>query len=396
MIDTLLLLLLLLQAAPREEVVEVPGEGLKISLVHVPVEGTSLRPYALAKYETTWKEFLQFYQEESQEKRIIDGITRPSVGKSYFGQVQCPEVLLEDAKPAINLRWHSASAYCDYLTAKTGRKFRLPTDAEWEHAARAGEKGAAPAALDAVAWHRGNSGERTHRPGESKPNAWGLHDLLGNVWELVLEPAEPSRLLPVYRGGAWNVPAAETTFGLRRPLPTEWCAADPNRPRTVWWLTDDFSQGVRVACVGDAKEMEASTAYIPKVEVKMVGHAVRRVRLPKKEGEKGVAEEIFRTATVEVRNSGDRTVEELELWVYFLDPKDLPHFLEKEGANKPNRPNYTWAHPVMASSSHAAAAPPLGPGEARSFDIDVPETGDDAAFVNPNRMGAQVRWARLK
>jgi sulfatase modifying factor 1 len=388
------LLLLLPQAAPREEVVDVPGEKLKVPLVQVPVEGTTLRPYAIAKYETTWKDFNQFYREDVQEPRIIDGITRPSVGKSYFGQVQTPEVLLEDKRPAINMSWHIGMAYCDYLSAKTGLKFRLPTEAEWERAARAGDAAAAPD-LDATAWHAGNSQEKTSPPGKAKPNAWGVHDTLGNVWELVLEPAEPGKYLPVYRGGAWNTPKAQTSYALRRSLPPDWFSADPNRPRSVWWLTNDFSQGFRVARVGDAEAVKASMSYAPKVDVKVTGHVERRIVHPKREDEKRPREDVYRAATLEVRNGGDRTIEELELWVYFLNQKGKPHFLEKEGGNKPNRPNYTWAHPVMAGGAHPATAKPLGPGESRTFTVDVPDTDDHPAYVDKDKIAAEVRWVRL-
>lgn len=385
------LMVILLQAAPREEVVEVPGEKLKLALVHVPVEGTSIRPFAIAKHETTWKEFLAFYRGDS-EKRIIDGITRPSLGMAFFGQVQCPDYLLEDKKPAINLTWHAAMAYADFLTAKTGRKFRLPTDAEWEHAARAGEKGAT-----GDGWHLANSGNRTHVPGESKANAWGLHDALGNVWEVVLEPRAPGELKAVYRGGAWNSPAAELAYGLRQPVRVEWFGADPNRPRSVWWLTSEFCQGMRVACVSDVAGWAASTAYAPKVAVRILKDAEKRVALSKEDREKVLSkgDEIFRTLTIEVRNGGDAVIEELELQAFFLDPKGEPHLLEKEGSNKPARPNFTWAHPVMAGSLHAAAAKPLGPGESRTFEIDVPETFDEPN-VNPKAFGARVTWVRLR
>lgn len=387
------LLLLALQA--KEEVVDVPGEPLKIPLIHVPAEGSALRPYALAKFETTWKDFALFYREDSQEKRIIDGITRPSVGKSYFGQVQTPEHLLEEKKPAINMTWHIAMAYCDWLTAKTGRKFRLPTQAEWERAARAGDGGDAPKDLKATARH---GSETTLPPGSLKANAWGLHDLFGNVWELGLEQRDFGALKAVYMGGAWNSPAAELAYERRQPVKAEWFAADPNRPRSVWWLTSEFCQGFRVAAIDGPAELAASKAYAAKIGVKVLKHAEKVVPLAKEEREKVESKgpELFRTATVEVVNGGDRVVDELELQVYFMTPKGEPHFLEKEGLNKPNRPNYTWAHPVMASSAHAVARKPLAPGESRVFEIDVPETTDHPGYVDAEKLGAGVTWVRLK
>lgn len=112
-------------------------------------------------------------------------------------------------------------AYCDRLTALTGRKFRLPTEAEWEHAARAG---GTDVDVETRAWHAGNSGEGTRVPGTPKPNAWGLHDMLGKVWEVCLEPSEPPSHGPVYRGGAWNTPKASLGPGLRTKVPLGWFA----------------------------------------------------------------------------------------------------------------------------------------------------------------------------
>lgn len=395
---TALLFLLALsrvEGQAKEEVVDVPGEPLKIPLVHVPVDGSALRPYALAKFETTWKDFALFYREDSQEKRIIDGITRPSVGKSYFGQVQTPEHLLEEKKPAINMTWHIAMAYCDFLTAKTGRKFRLPTQAEWTRAARAGDTRDAPGDLKATA-HFG--AESTRPPGSLKANAWGLHDLLGNAWELTLEQRDFGALKAVYMGGAWNSPVAELAYETRQTVKAEWFAADPNRPRSVWWLTSDFCQGFRVAAVDGPEAFTASKAYAPKVGAKVLKHAEKVVPLSKEERAKVESKgpELFRAATVEVVNGGERVIEELELQVYFLTPKGEPHYLEREGLNKPNRPNYTWAHPVMISSAHAAARKPLAPGESRVFEIDVPETTDHPQYVDAGKMGARVTWVRLK
>ena len=93
--------------------------------------------------------------------------------------------------------------------------YRLPTEAEWEYAARAGTTGARYGALDAVAWHAGNSGRRTHPVGGKQANAWGFHDMLGNVWEWTAtwyrdahsggtDPVGPSSgSYRVFRGGSW-------------------------------------------------------------------------------------------------------------------------------------------------------------------------------------------------
>jgi hypothetical protein len=382
----LLVTALALQA--REEVVAVPKTDVRIAVVHVPVGGTALRPYALGKYETTWAEFLVFYQGDSIEKRVIDAITRPSVGMSYFGQVQTPDVLMEARKPAINLRWHGAMAYCDWLTALTGRKFRLPTEAEWEHAAKA---------AGGEAWHAGNSGMRTHVPGESKPNALGLHDLLGNVWEACLEPLNPPGYGPVYRGGAWNTPPGQVAASLRTRVLPEWFSADPNRPRSLWWLTSDFSQGMRPALVGDGPAVQASSAYAPKVSVTIRDVVEKQIALSKEDKEKvtSASPDFYRTVSGEVKNGGDRAVEELELLVFQLDAKGGPHWLEKQGAAQPCRPNYSWVYPVLASSGHDAVRKPLGPGETRAFSVDVPYSFDPPEYIQEGKCGTRVSWVRL-
>lgn len=389
--DTLLTLVLALQ--PREEAVEVPKAGFSVKIVHVPVDGTPLRPYALGKHEVAWAEYNAFYVEDSLQHRIIDGLTRPSIGRSYFGQVQCPEAMMEPRKPAIGLRWHNAMAYCDWLTALSGRKFRLPTEAEWEHAARGG---GATADLDARAWHAGNSAEITHAPGTSKADAWGLHDLLGNVWEICLESMAPPAHAPVYRGGAWSTPKAELSPGLRTRVPAEWFGADPNKPRSVWWLTSGFSQGMRPACVGDAEALKGSALLAGSVAVRLLKHAEKNVPLAEEDREKVISSvpEFYMTVQGEVENRTDRTLEELELQVYFLEPDGRPHFLEKEGAAQPSRPNYSWAYPVLVSGPEGASKKPLAPGEKRSFSVDLPMTFDPPQHVQADALGARVTWVR--
>jgi formylglycine-generating enzyme required for sulfatase activity len=116
--------------------------------------------------------------------------------------------------PVENVNWVEAQAYCKAVEG------RLPAEAEWEYAARAGSTGLKSQDLDRVAWHGGNSEFRTHDVGQKEPNAWKLYDMLGNVWEWVADrmtdlqgpPGEDRR---VHRGGAWGVDPKYVTVSVR-------------------------------------------------------------------------------------------------------------------------------------------------------------------------------------
>ena len=134
--------------------------------------------------------------------------------------------------PVESVSWDEAVEFCQRLSAlpeekKAGRVYRLPTEAEWEYACRAGSQtvygyGNNAESLGEYAWHDGNSGNKTHSVGQKKPNAWGLHDMHGNAWEWCSDwfgadyytqspkddPKGPlSGSLRVYRGGCWRFPA---------------------------------------------------------------------------------------------------------------------------------------------------------------------------------------------
>ncbi|WP_055522424.1 formylglycine-generating enzyme family protein [Streptomyces graminilatus] len=152
------------------------------------------------------------------------------VTQSLYAQVtdQRPSAAHGDRLPVECVSWWDAVRFCNTLSRRDGFTpayhfpddgeggegiewdasadgYRLPTEAEWEHACRAGTTGPRYAPLDEIAWHRGNSHERIHDVGGKQPNSWGLHDMLGNVWDWCWDvyDAEVYGTYRVLRGGGW-------------------------------------------------------------------------------------------------------------------------------------------------------------------------------------------------
>ena len=159
------------------------------------------KPYQLAKYEVT----------QAQWKAVM-GDSNPSRFKG-------------DTLPVENISFDQVQEFLKRLNARNdGFAYRLPTEAEWEYAARAGTLGPNTGPLDEVAWHLGNSEMKSHPVGQKKPNAWGLYDMEGNVYEwtndwffdyeedAVTDPRGPETGFErVPRGGSWN----STPVGVR-------------------------------------------------------------------------------------------------------------------------------------------------------------------------------------
>ena len=257
-----------------------------------PVNAVTVRDFWLAKFETTWDVYDIWYRNAGLPKRdeavgvfeaanpdkelAPDAITRPTnpyVDDTYeHGR---------DGKPALCMSHHSAMVFCHWLRLKTTKPYRLPTEAEWEYACRAGEKGPygipKDAKLEDYAWLKANSkseensGGDTHKPGEKKPNAWGLYDMHGNVAEWTLDlfdmclyenrkkdPKQPTLTPPkdvkwghVVKGGSWKDAAADLRAARRVVSETDWMDKDPNRPRSIWWLTEKDTIGFRIALPAD-------------------------------------------------------------------------------------------------------------------------------------------------
>ncbi|HET6858558.1 MAG TPA: SUMF1/EgtB/PvdO family nonheme iron enzyme [Streptomyces sp.] len=149
------------------------------------------------------------------------------VTQALYAQVtgHRPSTARGDRLPVEGVSWWDAVRFCNALSQRDGLGpayrlaaddegvewdasadgYRLPTEAEWEHACRAGTTGPHYAPLDEIAWYRDNSHERVHEVGGKRPNAWGLHDMLGNVWDWCWDvyDAEVYGTYRVLRGGGW-------------------------------------------------------------------------------------------------------------------------------------------------------------------------------------------------
>jgi formylglycine-generating enzyme required for sulfatase activity len=187
-------------------------------------------------------------------------------------------------QPAVTMTQFAARQYTKWLSGITGQEYRLPCEAEWEYAARAGTKTAYsfsddPAKLDKYAWFTDNAEEATHSVATKEPNPWGLFDMHGNVAEWTLDqyaadryaklspgPVDawksvnwPTKLYPrVIRGGSWLDEPPLLRSAARQPSEEDdWKMSDPNLPLSPWWYTEEPALGVGMRIVRPLKPMTA-------------------------------------------------------------------------------------------------------------------------------------------
>jgi sulfatase modifying factor 1 len=238
-------------------------------------------PFWMGRCEVTWAEYRQFMDlcrvfdrfnernvRQLTDENTVDAVTAPS--KLYD-----PSFVFDSGEdpnqPAVSMSQFAAKQYTKWLSLLTGDFYRLPTEAEWEYACRAGTTtrysfGDNPSHLPEYGWFAGNSDEWvTGHVGQKKPNPWGLCDMHGNVAEWTLDEyhanryailpqgetavnnlAWPTRLYPrVLRGGSWRDEANLCRSATRTASDDdEWRSYDPNTPRSPWWLASDEAQGV--------------------------------------------------------------------------------------------------------------------------------------------------------
>jgi len=244
-----------------------------------PQHQVQINPFWMEVYETTWDEYDVFAfssdllkqraptEQKPDGDKLADAVTRPTppyTDETFgFGR---------EHHPAINITHHAAMEYTRWLSAKTGKDYRLPTEAEWEYACRATSTGSYFFGTDAkqlgdYAWFLDNSDSKPHEIGKKKANPWGLYDILGNVAEWVLDEydgsfykiAKPGELLMepvllptarkypnVARGGSWDDDPKRVRCAARQASSPDWSRQDPQRPQSIWWHTDATFVGFRV------------------------------------------------------------------------------------------------------------------------------------------------------
>lgn len=250
----------------------------------------------MGEYEVTWDQFWAFYSETMSEGRTppskiyanntrkdIDAVSGPT---PPFGAPDQGWGMGD--RPAITMTHYSAETFCQWLTLKTGKKYRLPTEAEWEYAARGGTSTpyffegnpkkfsnegfmknifkADTTGINGFTIYANNSSNRSQEPAKVKANPFGLKNMLGNVMEYCsdwyaedayknikdgeLDPKGPSEGEEyVVRGGLYNSDAADLRSAARAHTEHDkWLKTDPQNPKSIWWYSDIKGIGFRVVC----------------------------------------------------------------------------------------------------------------------------------------------------
>lgn len=257
-----------------------------------PLVETVVSDFFMAELEVTWEAYMTFFSETGSEGRVseaelamrdVDGITGPTPPWGDPGQGWG-----KGERPAITMTHHAATVFCEWLSMKTGKNYRLPTEAEWEYAARGGTSGpyffgGSPkdytsegfwkkifgkdtTIISTFAIYKENSLGRTHLPEAVAPNPFGLKHMLGNVAEFCSDYYSPGTYKTyrngvkdpkgpesgeefVIRGGSFNADAADLRAADREYTRTKaWLKTDPQMPKSIWWYSDALHIGFRVVC----------------------------------------------------------------------------------------------------------------------------------------------------
>ena len=231
-----------------------------------PQKKFSISPFWMGAFEVTHDEFDLFFKDPATSQNSgTDAITRPS--PQYIDLSW--DMGRDGGFPVNSMQQKTAVMYCRWLYNKTGIFYRLPTEAEWEYACRAGSSskyffGDNEKDLEKYAWYKKNSKKAYHKVGQLKSNTWGLYDMLGNVSEWVMDQYDEnyftkmndvavdpelkptSRHPKILKGGSYIDEAVELRSANRTKWLPEWNRRDPQIPKSQWWLTDAPFAGFRL------------------------------------------------------------------------------------------------------------------------------------------------------
>lgn len=328
-------------------------------------EGPQVRvkvpPFWIGKHEVTWAEYQWFMNQYEMFKKLEElRFTRdrmedakkkvesmPAV-KGFLetpltdvDAVTCPTPLYDSSftygpgeepnQPAVTMSQFAAKQYTKWLSGITDQQFRLPTEAEWEYAARGGTStaysfGDDPSVIGEYAWTTDDADYQTHEVGTKKPNPWGLYDMHGNAGEWVLDQyiadhysklkdgvtagdavACPTELFPrVIRGGSWLDTADKCRSAARQPSDDpEWTLSDPNLPTSPWWFTEEAGTGIGFRLLRPLAPMDAElSAKVWDADIEQIKQDVTD-RLEEGRGVLTVADPKLPAAVSEMKTSNE-------------------------------------------------------------------------------------------
>lgn len=234
--------------------IPIPGGALEKN-----GEVINIQPFYMLDSEITWDAYDIFLYEKDKDAGAtnddVDAVTRPS--KPY---IPPDRRYGHEGYPAIGIAHQAAEAFCEWLSAHTGKKYRLPTEHEWEYAAQSGTAtlfywGDNVDSLGDYAWTDENADLQTQHIKKKKPNAWKLYDMFGNAAEWVNDVDAGDK--PFVRGGHFMNTTDQFNIDMKEYRQPEWSMSDPQIPKSPWWLSDGPHVGFRIVCVVDEKNETA-------------------------------------------------------------------------------------------------------------------------------------------
>jgi formylglycine-generating enzyme required for sulfatase activity len=240
------------------ELVCIPAGGFRMGSASGPRDARPVHEvrigydFHLGRTEVTVRQFRAFvaatgYRTDAERAGWANTCPLPGVHGHQRGlDWRRPGFVLQEDQPVVTVSRNDALAFCRWLSERTGRSVRLPTEAEWEYAARAGCREDTTDRLGEASWSKENAADAAHPVGTKAANAWGLHDMQGNAWEWCLDvwnpdyreasmdgcarmhdPAVPQAAWRyVLRGGSWAGPAPQLSFSYRERRIQSFCRPD--------------------------------------------------------------------------------------------------------------------------------------------------------------------------